>query len=205
MQRFFALHKNTIVTLWYALLACWLLFFVATTQLLTIRDWLSWGPLSGSISLVVFWITLLPGMMKRFRLGGALIPLRTTLMLFRRQMGITMYLFALTHLLWSRILPIINLNGDLTRMSPFEAAGMLAFVLLTPVFITSNEWSVRTLGRAWHTVHALVYLVIWIVFLHVALQGTVWQTWGTFIVAVLETASLIWAKITPTKPSQTTL
>jgi sulfoxide reductase heme-binding subunit YedZ len=97
--------------------------------------------------------------------------------------------------MWVRFLPILSLGGNLWFFSPFELAGVAAFTLLTPVFITSNEWSVRTLGRAWRTIHALVYLVIWLVFLHVALQGALWQTGGTLLVAAVETVSLLWAKM----------
>lgn len=192
MQKFLALHKARIVQVWYALLIAWLGFFLYSATQLSFLEWLPLGTLSASVSIVAFWLALTPGIMKRLNFSNALLPLRTSLMLYRRQIGITMYLFALTHFFWSRALPIYTLGGDLTVMSPFEVMGMTAFTLLTPVFLTSNEWSVRTFGRRWKTIHALVYIVVWILLLHIGFQGTSWQATGTLIVAVLETISLFW-------------
>jgi sulfoxide reductase heme-binding subunit YedZ len=121
-------------------------------------------------------------------------------------MGITMYVFALTHHWWSRFLPILKIGGNIWLFSPFEIMGVTAFILLTPVFITSNDWSVRTLGHFWRTVHALVYIVVWLLFLHIALQGVGWRAFGTLIIASFELFSLIWAKVSNPareKPPQT--
>ena len=195
MQHWLIVNKLKLIKIWYALLIAWFLFFLVSIPLLGIRQWVWLGQKSASISIVVFWLTLMPGILKRFKITGVLLPLRTVMMLYRRQMGITMYVFALTHHWWVRFLPILKINGDFWQFSLFEWIGFTAFVLLTPVFITSNEWSVRTLGHFWRTLHALVYIVVWLLFLHIALQGTSWQAFVTLVVASLETFSLIWDKL----------
>lgn len=196
MQQFLAIHKNVIIKIWYLLLAVWFGFFLFSTRSLKIQEWLEWGSLSGKISLVLFWIILLPGIIKRFRIVGLLLPIRVIIMLYRRQLGIAMYVLALTHYWWSRMLPILAFGGNIWNFSRFELMGVGAFVLLTPVFFTSNEWSVRFFGKYWHTIHGLVYVVIWLLFLHVGMQDSDWKTWGTLLIASLELTSLAWARVT---------
>jgi sulfoxide reductase heme-binding subunit YedZ len=42
---------------------------------------------------------------------------------------------------------------------PFIAAGFVGFVLMVPLALTSNAYSMRRLGRKWHQLHKLIYLV----------------------------------------------
>lgn len=196
MQQFLAHHKSTIIRIWYGVLAIWFIFFILSTSTLKIQDWLKWGKFSGTISLVLFWITLLPGIMKRFRVTGRFLPLRVSIMLYRRQLGIAMYVLALTHYGWSRALPILTFGGNIWSFSPFEVVGVCAFALLTPIFFTSNDWSVRFFGKHWHTIHALVYVVVWLLFLHVGMQSSGWKTLGTLLIASLELISLLLTKFT---------
>lgn len=200
MQQFLAVHKNTLIKIWYTLLVSWFVFFLFSVRSMKVQEWLAWGSFSASVSLVLFWITLLPGILKRFQIAGPFLPLRISVMLYRRQLGIGMYVLALTHYWWSRMLPLMAFGGNIWNFSPFELMGVGAFTLLTPVFFTSNEWSVRFFGKFWHTIHALVYIVIWLLFLHVGMQGNSWQSWGTLVVASLELASLVRARFTKAPP-----
>ncbi|OGJ37683.1 MAG: hypothetical protein A2383_02175 [Candidatus Pacebacteria bacterium RIFOXYB1_FULL_39_46] len=195
LQQFLLQKKIIIVKVWHLLLIAWLVFLALSTQLLSITSWIWWGTKSATISLIVFWIVLLPGMMKRFQIVGWLLPIRTLLLLYRRQLGVTMYLLALTHWGWSRLLPLIASSSNPWLFNPFEIFGLIAFTLLTPLFFTSNDWSVRHLGKQWNTLHSLVYVVIWLLFFHIALQEVSWKALVTLIVASLEFFSLIWAKV----------
>ncbi len=194
LQQFLAVNKKTIVRWWHVVLIIWFAFFLLSTQLFSVRFWLEIGKLSGTASLITFWIVLTPGILKRFQIGAWLLPIRTILMLFRRQLGITMYVLALTHYWWSRMMPILSFGGDIFSVQPSELMGLIAFALLTPLFFTSNNWAVKHLGRWWDRIHSLVYVVIWILFLHVGLQEFGWKTFITLIVAAVELFSLIWAK-----------
>jgi sulfoxide reductase heme-binding subunit YedZ len=200
MQRWLLIHKTQIIKVWYAGLIAWFTFFLISLNLLTMNQWLWFGRQAATVAIVVFWLTLMPGILKRLKIAGPLLPLRTLMMLYRRQMGITMYVFASTHLVWSRFWPIFILGGHLWQFSTFELMGVTAFLLLTPVFITSNEWSVRTMGHWWRTVHALVYIVVWVLFLHISLQTTGWRSLGTLAVASIELFSLIWNKLQTPAP-----
>ena len=42
---------------------------------------------------------------------------------------------------------------------PFITMGFLTLVLLTPLALTSNQWSIRQLGRRWTLLHKLIYLI----------------------------------------------
>ena len=49
---------------------------------------------------------------------------------------------------------------------PYITIGMVAFVLMIPLAVTSNNTSVRTLGVMWRKVHKLTYLVNILAALH---------------------------------------
>ncbi len=95
--------------------------------------------------------------------GLAVTPLRqhlgVNLMKFRRAIGLITFYYVLCHLLvwlfldvqiWSQIW------ADILKR-PYITIGMLGFVLMLPLGMTSNNWSVRTLGPAWRRLHKLVY------------------------------------------------
>ncbi|WP_112321275.1 protein-methionine-sulfoxide reductase heme-binding subunit MsrQ [Oceanibium sediminis] len=86
---------------------------------------------------------------------------RINLIRFRRLIGLmafyyvclhfAVYLFLDLQLNWEQI------AKDLTKR-PYIIAGASAFLLLIPVAMTSNDWSIRRLGgAAWRSVHKLVY------------------------------------------------
>lgn len=121
---------------------------------------------SGKTALIFYLLTIIPGITRRFGLTSKII---IPLTLFRRQFGVLMYLLTLTH--YSLMRGILLLQGIKPFPLPwFEVAGFLAFVLLTPMFLTSNDQSVRKLGKNWKKIHSLTYLIIWLIFLHLALQ-----------------------------------
>lgn len=80
----------------------------------------------------------------------------------RRMLGLYTFFYACLHLLtylwldqffdWSEI--IIDI---LKR--PFILVGMLAFLLLTPLAITSTNTMMRRLGKRWKRLHQLVYII----------------------------------------------
>jgi DMSO/TMAO reductase YedYZ heme-binding membrane subunit len=80
----------------------------------------------------------------------------------RRWLGLTSFAFALMHTLtsvehilggrWdgiSFLLPIFQVGAWL---------GVIALGLMVPLVLTSNQFSIRTLGKYWHQLHRLVYL-----------------------------------------------
>jgi sulfoxide reductase heme-binding subunit YedZ len=97
-------------------------------------------------------------------LGLAVTPLRQwlglNLMPFRRAIGVTAFFYVLAHLLVWAVLDVQTLSAiwaDIVKR-PYVTIGMAGFVLLLPLAVTSNDWSVRRLGALrWRWLHRLVY------------------------------------------------
>lgn len=96
-------------------------------------------------------------------LGLAVTPLRkhlgVNLMKHRRAIGVSAFFLVLVHLLVWLLLDVQSLEriwADILKR-PYITIGMLAFVLMLPLGVTSNNWSVRKLGRLWRTIHKLTY------------------------------------------------
>lgn len=97
-------------------------------------------------------------------LGLAISPLRRhlglNLMKFRRAIGILTFSYVALHLLVWLVLDVqvpSQIWADIVKR-PYITVGMAAFLLMLPLAITSNNWSVRKMGPAWRKMHRLVYL-----------------------------------------------
>ena len=95
--------------------------------------------------------------------GLAVTPLRKTaginLIKFRRAIGVSCFVLVLFHLLTWAVLDVQRLDrvwADIVKR-PYITVGMAAFLLMLPLAITSNNWSVRRLGPQWRKLHKLVY------------------------------------------------
>lgn len=110
---------------------------------------------SGEWTLRLLLITLLMTPLKRF-IGWAW-PIRV-----RRMLGLFAFFYACLHLMtylwldqffdWPEIwLDILD--------RPFITVGMLAFVLLLPLAVTSNRYAVKKLARNWKKLHRLAYVI----------------------------------------------
>jgi sulfoxide reductase heme-binding subunit YedZ len=79
---------------------------------------------------------------------------------FRRMLGLFAFFYACLHLMTYVVLDrYFDLSGvweDVVKR-PFITAGMLAFVLMIPLAITSTKGWIRRLGRRWQLLHRLVY------------------------------------------------
>jgi sulfoxide reductase heme-binding subunit YedZ len=79
---------------------------------------------------------------------------------FRRMLGLFAFFYACLHLMTYVVLDrYFDLSGvweDIVKR-PFITAGMLAFVLMIPLAITSTKGWIRRLGRRWQLLHRLVY------------------------------------------------
>lgn len=97
--------------------------------------------------------------------GLAISPLRriagVNLMKFRRAIGVLTYSYVTLHLLVWLVLDVqvpSEIWADIVKR-PYITVGMSAFVLMLPLAVTSNNWSVRRLGPRWRQLHRLVYPV----------------------------------------------
>ena len=94
----------------------------------------------------------------------AVTPLRNwtgvNLVKFRRAIGLLAFYYVACHLLVWLVLDVQVLSqiwADIVKR-PFVTIGMLAFTLMIPLAVTSNNWSIRKLGpKAWRRLHQLTY------------------------------------------------
>ena len=96
-------------------------------------------------------------------LGLAVTPLRRhlglNLMKFRRAIGVLTFVYISLHLLVWLVLDVqlpSQIWADIVKR-PYITVGMAAFLLMLPLAVTSNNWSVRRLGPSWRKLHRLVY------------------------------------------------
>ena len=89
---------------------------------------------------------------------------------FRRMLGLTVYGYAVLHLLCYSWLDMGFEWGDIAHdiaKRPFIWVGFSAFVLLTPLAATSFNAAIRRLGaKRWQTLHKAVYGVAGLAVLH---------------------------------------
>lgn len=141
---------------------------------------------AGQMSLFLFCLVLLPGICLRLRINHQLIGLT---MLFRRQIGVTVFLLAVLHGWIVSIAPRILLGSQNFTLIFFEFLGTLAVLLMLPMWLTSNNLTVKALGKWWKRIHSVIYVVAWFIFGHVALQGEWKLAFLVGLFAVLEIVS----------------
>ena len=80
---------------------------------------------------------------------------------YRRMLGLFAFFYAFLHLLayavLDRYFDFAGVWEDVVKR-PFITAGMVAFVLMVPLAITSTKGWIRRLGRRWQLLHRLIYV-----------------------------------------------
>jgi sulfoxide reductase heme-binding subunit YedZ len=78
----------------------------------------------------------------------------------RRTLGLYAFLYATLHGLifvgldyWFNV----HLIAEAILQKPYALAGLTAFLMIVPLALTSNRWSVQRLGNTWKLLHRLVY------------------------------------------------
>ena len=89
---------------------------------------------------------------------------------FRRMLGLFMYFYVVIHLLsysWFDMgFDVPDITKDIIKR-PFILVGFSAFLLLTPLALTSFNRAIKALGaKRWQTLHKLVYGVAGLAILH---------------------------------------
>ncbi|MBI4037426.1 ferric reductase-like transmembrane domain-containing protein [Candidatus Curtissbacteria bacterium] len=177
-----------------AIVGFWPVAYLSTVGILPGSSYLySLGVKFGQGAITLLGIVVIPGILGRF---GIEIPITRTITLFRRRLGILVFLLGLTHYLLVRLLSIILGYIKFQIFPPlFELLGMSTLSLLFLLFLTSNNKSVRSLGKWWKRLHRLIYLVLWLLVFHTGLQRI--SKWTLFIglFALLEIISFIYLKM----------
>ena len=143
----------------------------------------------GRTALTLLGIVVLPGILGRFAIE---IKITRIITLFRRQLGILVFVLAFSHYQLVRGISIYTGQIPLMPRPVFEVLGTSALFLMFLMFLTSNNFSQKTLGKNWKKLHRVVYIILWLLVLHTGLQRI--SIWSVFILtfALLELTSLIY-------------
>lgn len=107
----------------------------------------------------------------------AITPIRDLLginwLRYRRALGLLAFYYVVMHFLayflLDQVLNIPAIIADIARR-PFITIGMAALVMLIPLALTSNAWSIRRLGGRWNRLHKLAYVIAAAGALHFAMS-----------------------------------
>jgi sulfoxide reductase heme-binding subunit YedZ len=87
----------------------------------------------------------------------------------RRMLGLFAFFYAVLHLAtWVVFVHYFDVGfmvEDVVKR-PFITVGMMAFVILLVLAVTSNRLSIRKMGKRWQSLHRLVYLAAGLGVLH---------------------------------------
>lgn len=140
----------------------------------------------------------------RFLLASlAITPVRrltgwNRLIQYRRMLGLFAFFYATLHLSTYVVLDrYFELSGILEDVAkrPYITVGMLAFLLMVPLALTSTKGWIRRLGRRWQLLHRLVYISAIAACLHFLWKVKVMigePVYYAAILAVLLGARLAW-------------
>lgn len=151
----------------------------------------SWGITWGRTAILLYIVTTIPGITKRFGFQHRLIQI---IMLFRRYIGITVFTLGFTHYMFMRGIGVF-FKGTLDVIPAlwFERFASIALLLLLCMFLTSNDISTKKLGTWWGRIHTVTYIIVWLLFLHTFLQRVSIYSVLIGITAVLQVFSHIFA------------
>lgn len=144
----------------------------------------------GRIALLVLTIVITPGILGRFNIQ---VRVSRVITLYRRRLGILVFLLAFTHF---HVISLPKIAGIEPNLLPtFQVIGLTALVILSLLFLTSNNFSQRRLGKWWKRLHRLIYVVVLLILLHTIMQRvSIWSVLAGVFFA-LEIASLAYAYI----------
>ncbi len=127
----------------------------------------------------------------------AITPLRKfaglNLIKFRRALGLIGFAYIFLHLLVWLVLDVqivSQIIKDILKR-PYITIGMAGFVMMLPLAVTSNNWSIRKLGSKWRGLHKLFYPAILLGAVHFVMLVKGWQVeplvYLAIVVALLAT------------------
>ena len=125
-------------------------------------------------------------------IGLAITPLRrflgVNLIKFRRAIGLLAFFYVVAHLsVWVALDMSFRWSqmwADILKR-PYITIGMIAFLAMIPLAVTSNNRSIRALGPAWRKLHKLVYPIAALGAVHYIMVQKVWEAEPLIYLAVI--------------------
>lgn len=126
-----------------------------------------------------------------------------SLIAYRRMLGLYAGFYATMHFLavmtyivgWS-----LTRFGEEFSERPYMAVGIIAWMLMLPLIVTSNRGAMRLLKRRWHLLHRLIYVIAILVCVHI-----IWLVRSDYAQALfysLVTAGLLGVRVLIKKSSK---
>ncbi len=166
------------------------IIYVVTISGWDLRQVRTTGKNLGLISALFFCITITPGIIRRSNINFlGQIPVH--LLYARAQLGLIMFFTALGHYLMMVLMPFLK-SGIKPNIQAYFVFGLLALFLSFWLALTSNQLSKKILKKHWKTLHSLVYIIVWLIFLHIALIKISPISILVGLFAIVETISLIY-------------
>jgi sulfoxide reductase heme-binding subunit YedZ len=146
---------------------------------------------TGTWCLVLLLTTLAVTPLRRWLAWPELISLR-------RMLGLWTFSYAVIHLMgfWAfeHDFVVSEVFRDALKR-PFVTVGLVSLLLMLPLALTSNNWSMRTLGVRWKTVHRLIYLIALLACLHFFLHKAGKNDFTDPSIALVVTLALLGARL----------
>lgn len=139
--------------------------------------------LFGEIAVLLYILSLVPGIVLRL---GITHPIFSVIRVYRRHIGISMYLFAASHMVMKRFPTMVI---DFSNMPTSELMGTIALSVFMLLFVTSNNLSQKLLGVSWAYLQRLTYVGMFFVLLHLSINYL--SKWGIlmWLVVIAELVS----------------
>jgi sulfoxide reductase heme-binding subunit YedZ len=110
-----------------------------------------------------FWLSLQSPTVMRFFPSELRVPLKK----FRRHLGVAGFLYVFVHLGFHFLIEAGIPEGfQAIAEAKYLWVGSSAFILLTTLAITSNNFSMRRMGKNWKTLHRVTYLAFALATIH---------------------------------------
>ena len=120
--------------------------------------------------------------------------LRVNMVRFRQALGLICFTYVACHLLAWVVFDMGLLWAQMARdivKRPYLIFGMLAFVMLLALAVTSNRFSIRRMRAGWRRLHRLIYPAAILAAVHWLWALKVWESWPlTILGAILLLLSL---------------
>jgi sulfoxide reductase heme-binding subunit YedZ len=85
----------------------------------------------------------------------------------RKALGLYAFMYAILHFIF-----FVLDRGWLATFGEFNfILGLLAVLIMIPLAVTSNQWSIRTMGKNWKYLHRLAYVAAGCAVLHIVILG----------------------------------
>lgn len=175
--------------------ATYLLLFIVLTSLYNSEVTFETLLIRSSSTLALLLLHVILAIGPLCRLSPSFLPLLYN----RRHLGVTMFVFAAIHGVFSiiqfhslsNVHPLVSLfisNTDYNSLGgfPFQALGFFALVIFFLMAITSHDFWLHNLSpKVWKTLHMFVYLAYGLVLMHVMLGVIQYERNAVFVIMLL--------------------